>query len=157
MLLAFDYPLPQTTIGRRNVSNVPAQALSLLNDPLVIQEAKRWGEACAILHVSIPEKIEALYMQAFARPPSPEEVEQIRVFLESPESKSSEQDRWASVCHAIINAKEFIFVLELSLWRSRSQSNELFRLPTLPAHQARHAARGGVRFRGSRARGSLVR
>lgn len=110
MLLAFDYPLPQTTIGRRNVSNVPAQALSLLNDPLVIQEAKRWGEACAILHVSIPEKIEALYMQAFARPPSPEEVEQIRVFLESPESKSSEQDRWASVCHAIINAKEFIFV-----------------------------------------------
>src|SRR4029079_9472672 len=30
MFLAFDYPVPFTTIGRRGSSNVPAQALAML-------------------------------------------------------------------------------------------------------------------------------
>ena len=33
MMLAFDMPIPFTTIGRRNRSNVPAQSLLLMNDP----------------------------------------------------------------------------------------------------------------------------
>jgi hypothetical protein len=110
MLLAFDYPLPQTTIGRRNVSNVPAQALSLLNDPLVVQEANRWGQECAASQAPIPVKINTIYLQAFGRPPSSEEFERIHNFLQSSESMVNDQERWASVCHAIINAKEFIFV-----------------------------------------------
>ena len=36
-MLAFDTPVPFSTMGRRNISNVPAQALILLNDPLVVQ------------------------------------------------------------------------------------------------------------------------
>src|SRR5262249_13004659 len=36
MLLVFDYPTPFTTIGRRGVSNVPAQALALMNNPFVL-------------------------------------------------------------------------------------------------------------------------
>jgi hypothetical protein len=32
MFLAFDYPIPFTTIGRRSVSNVPAQALTMMNN-----------------------------------------------------------------------------------------------------------------------------
>src|SRR5262249_62354160 len=39
MFLAFDYPVPFTTLGKRTVSNVPAQALTLLNNPFVIQQA----------------------------------------------------------------------------------------------------------------------
>ena len=37
MMLAFDTPIPFNAIGARSVSNVPAQALILLNDPLVLQ------------------------------------------------------------------------------------------------------------------------
>src|SRR5213078_908984 len=44
MMLAFDTPIPFTTIGRRNVSNVPAQALILMNDPFVVAQAKRWAQ-----------------------------------------------------------------------------------------------------------------
>ena len=44
MMLAFDTPLPASTVGRRNVSNVPAQALILMNDPFVAGQAKRWAE-----------------------------------------------------------------------------------------------------------------
>ena len=38
MMTAFDAPLPFNTTGRRTVSNLPAQALILLNDPLVVEQ-----------------------------------------------------------------------------------------------------------------------
>ena len=44
MFLAFDMPVPFSTMGRRNVSNVPAQALTLMNDPLVVGQARLWAE-----------------------------------------------------------------------------------------------------------------
>ena len=44
MFLAFDAPVPFSTMGRRNVSNVPAQALTLMNDPLVVGQARLWAE-----------------------------------------------------------------------------------------------------------------
>jgi hypothetical protein len=44
MMLAFDTPLPASAVGRRNVSNVPAQALILMNDPFVAEQARRWAE-----------------------------------------------------------------------------------------------------------------
>ena len=45
MLLAYDMPAPSATIGRRSVSNVPAQALILMNDPFVTQQAGVWAKA----------------------------------------------------------------------------------------------------------------
>ena len=45
MFLAFDAPVPFSTMGRRNVSNVPAQALTLLNDPLVHPRSPALGRA----------------------------------------------------------------------------------------------------------------
>ncbi|MEQ9069611.1 MAG: DUF1553 domain-containing protein, partial [Gimesia chilikensis] len=47
MMLAYDTPSPFSTMGRRNVSNVPAQALIMMNDPFVIQQARLWGEHIA--------------------------------------------------------------------------------------------------------------
>ena len=43
-MLTFDTPVPFSTMGRRNVSNVPAQALILMNDPLVVELASKWAE-----------------------------------------------------------------------------------------------------------------
>ena len=40
----FDFPNPMATRGRRDRTNVPAQALALLNDPFVINQAKFWSE-----------------------------------------------------------------------------------------------------------------
>ena len=41
-MLAFDMPVPFSTMGRRNTSNVPAQALILMYDPFVIDQAEAW-------------------------------------------------------------------------------------------------------------------
>jgi len=42
-LLAFDAPVPFQAMGRRNVTNVPAQSLALMNDPFVAEQAARWA------------------------------------------------------------------------------------------------------------------
>ncbi|HBE69498.1 MAG TPA: hypothetical protein DDW52_15240, partial [Planctomycetaceae bacterium] len=39
----FDRPPPFSSMGRRNVSNVPAQSLILLNDPMVHDVANQWA------------------------------------------------------------------------------------------------------------------
>jgi len=43
-LLTFDMPTPFGPQGRRSQSNVPAQALALMNDPFVIEQAAKWAE-----------------------------------------------------------------------------------------------------------------
>jgi cytochrome c553 len=110
MLLAFDYPLPQTTIGRRNVSNVPAQALSLLNDPFVLAEARRWAENILAAKQTTDERIDWMYESSLGRLPDPAERERIEAFLASPATGPTAIDRWTSVCHAMVNAKEFVFL-----------------------------------------------
>eukprot|EP00913_Durusdinium_trenchii_P028327 g26555.t1 len=76
MMLAFDTPIPFNTIGRRNVSNVPAQALILMNDPFVIQQAGLWAKRVLAEEQRTPEeRIGSMYETAFARPPAPEEID----------------------------------------------------------------------------------
>ena len=45
-LALFNQPIPKLTAGRRDATNVPDQALALLNDPLVIAMARHWSERC---------------------------------------------------------------------------------------------------------------
>ncbi|GIV26201.1 MAG: hypothetical protein KatS3mg027_0015 [Bacteroidia bacterium] len=116
MLLVFDYPVPFTTIGRRAVSNVPAQALTLMNGPFVVEQSRRWAEK--LIHelpgASIEKRIRRLYLEAFAREPTDAELEAAAGFIRSQaeEYSASEDDVrvWADLCHVLINVKEFIFV-----------------------------------------------
>jgi mono/diheme cytochrome c family protein len=54
-LTVFDLPNPAATMGRRAESNVPAQALTLLNDPFVHQEAERFARR--LLDEVPPERV----------------------------------------------------------------------------------------------------
>jgi hypothetical protein len=118
MLQAFDTPIPQSTIGRRNVSNVPAQALILLNDPFVAQQAEVWAKrTLAESGLTTDQRIARLYEAAFSRPPSESELACGREFvMEQAEGRNGHTDRhaesraWADLCHALLNLKEFVFV-----------------------------------------------
>jgi hypothetical protein len=104
-LLAFDFPIPFSTVGRRQVSNVPAQALILMNDPFVHEMAEAWGKKLAA-GGTVEELVKGVYLTAFARPATAEEVRVCTEFLgEKPDAK-----RWADLVHAVFNTKEFIFV-----------------------------------------------
>jgi hypothetical protein len=115
MFLAFDYPIPFTTIGRRSSSNVPAQALALMNDPFVIQEADRWAKRLlAKKNLAPPQRIRQLYETAFARFPTPEESKDALGFLSRQTTLygggPDDPRAWADLCDVLFNVKEFIFV-----------------------------------------------
>lgn len=105
-MLAFDTPVPFSTMGRRNASNVPAQALILMNDPFVAQQAEMWAGR-AMESSDVPEdRIRWFYISAFARAPTPAELEVAIDFVTSDDSP----DAWIGLAHALINTKEFIFI-----------------------------------------------
>ncbi|TWU47888.1 PSD1 and planctomycete cytochrome C domain-containing protein [Rubripirellula reticaptiva] len=106
-MLAFDTPTPFSTMGRRTVSNVPAQALILMNDPLVVELSKKWAETVMSRHDSMDDRIADLYQSAFARQPTSAEQKIATRFI------GDEQElpqRWADLAHALVNTKEFIFL-----------------------------------------------
>jgi mono/diheme cytochrome c family protein len=115
LLQAFDYPTSFTTIGRRGVSTVPAQALALMNDPFVVQQAGRWAERALAEPGKRPgQRVEALYQAAFARPPSEAELCDALQFVERQAGRygagPDDARAWADLCHVLINVKEFIFI-----------------------------------------------
>ncbi len=119
MFLAFDYPATGTTTGRRGTSNVPAQALALLNNPFVSQQCDVWAKRvaghAARLSSSPAEKslVEALYETAFGRPPTIAEQTAARSFLEAQQRERPSAEPWAAcsdLCHVLVNVKEFIYI-----------------------------------------------
>lgn len=118
MMLAFDTPIPFTTIGRRTQSNVPAQALILMNDPFVVQQAELWARrTLAEPTESAITRISGLYEQAFARPATPNEIEDGVEFLKNQSSAYGASSdwvtdvrAWADFCHVLFNVKEFVFL-----------------------------------------------
>jgi hypothetical protein len=116
MFLAFDAPVPFSTMGRRNVSNVPGQALTLMNDPLVIRQANLWAKRLLTEPArSERERMDNLYLDAFGRPPGALEAHASQAFLaghaKGPTAlRGPTLEAWADLCHVLINMKEFIFV-----------------------------------------------
>jgi hypothetical protein len=118
MMLAFDTPTPFNAIGRRNQSNVPAQALILMNDPFVIQQAETWAEALTRRKESIDNRIDTIYWQALGRPPNESELREAKKFVElqarelkiATEAIMDSREVWSDFCHVVFNLKEFIFI-----------------------------------------------
>jgi hypothetical protein len=111
MFLAFDYPVPFSTIGRRSVSNVPAQALTLLNNPFVIQQARLFAERTASVKDD-EKRIGTMYELAYGRAATRQEMADAKEFLseQAKEYGKADERAWADLAHVLFNVKEFIFV-----------------------------------------------
>jgi len=108
MLLAFDFPAPASTMGRRNVSNVPAQALTMLDDPFVMSQAKLWAERLlAGPERSMADRVAIAYVEALGRPPTDAETGAATEFLTGRERTPA---AWAEFAHVLFNVKEFLFI-----------------------------------------------
>lgn len=123
-MLTFDAPVPFSSMGRRNVSNVPAQSLILMNDPFVVEQAKFWATRI-ITDLPMPTadnspdnrdavnrtRIRQMYQLAFSRPPVDSEIELVMPFIsDNSTTTNDELSRWTDLAHALINTKEFIFL-----------------------------------------------
>jgi hypothetical protein len=108
MMSTFDTPNPFSSMGRRNVSNVPAQSLILLNDPLVHQLADRWAERILREDSNDSGRIRKMWLEAFSREPTSLELQLMDSFVHSAEF-ASPRDAYRSVAHMLMNNKETIF------------------------------------------------
>jgi hypothetical protein len=118
-LEVFDFPGCKVAQGRRDVTNVPAQALALLNDPFVAQQAEVWArKLVARKVVTAASRVAYMFEVALSRPPSKDESkryeEAIARLAELHQVKSdlvlSSEVIWKDVAHTMFNMKEFIYI-----------------------------------------------
>ncbi len=116
---AFDRPIPFTTFGKRTVTNVPAQALILMNDPFIHHQAAVMVKKMNEEDISgFTARIQWIYQRAFSRNPSEEEIISARSFYESLKKKHQGKDKklldeviWKDFIHTHFNLKEFIYLI----------------------------------------------
>jgi len=120
MMITFDRPIPFSTFGNRNVTNVPAQSLTLMNDPFVAEQAEIMAtKLLAQKELTFDQKIEWIYIRTFSRKPTAEELQKAQLFItelkkmeSTPESDLDKETLvWKDFCHSIFNLKEFIYLI----------------------------------------------
>jgi hypothetical protein len=116
---AFDAPRPFTTLGRRDETNVPAQSLALLNDPFVIEQARRWAAALIASDgaADADTRIRSMFAAALSRPPSAQELTDARAYVSdlarihgAEGGLLASEPVWRDLAQALFNLKEFIYV-----------------------------------------------
>jgi hypothetical protein len=108
VLLAFDFPVPDSTQGRRNTSNAPAQALMLMNDPFVLEQAAALGAMIAGQEGGFNERLAVMFQRTLGRAPTPEETARMAAYAEG--RAENDPALWADLCHVAFTLKEFIFI-----------------------------------------------
>jgi hypothetical protein len=70
MFSTFDGVTGETCLARREVSNTPLQALTMLNDLVVIEAAQKLGAIVAAASGSVEERMTLLFRRCIVRPPT---------------------------------------------------------------------------------------
>ncbi|MBS1828238.1 MAG: PSD1 domain-containing protein [Acidobacteria bacterium] len=111
-LETFDYPNPMAARGARDITNVPAQALTLLNDPFVIAQS----EALAKRVMTLPQdqRLSALFRFTLGHDPNPSERARFEGLARELASLTTQPREslavWSQLAHALFNLKEFLYI-----------------------------------------------
>ena len=125
-MLAFDTPQPATAVGRRSTSNVPAQALLMLNNEFVHQQTEVWTQRLISSADQTGESptdtssriLELAFRQAFCRVPNDPEMDALLQFAGELSGNGADQKvdltesptTLKEICHVLLNQKEFLFL-----------------------------------------------
>jgi hypothetical protein len=132
-LAAFDFPEPSLVTGARETTNVPAQALYMLNSPFVTTQSQRLAERILAQHPGGPnagasanfdQRLAAAYWLIFARAPDAVERAAAAGFFGKFPSNWSKGDAsapglkdaddvkaaWTSFCRALFASAEFRYL-----------------------------------------------
>lgn len=115
----FDFPNPTVTRGSRDRTNVPAQALALLNDPFVIDQARFWAEQLVATNDdSIADRVQSMFLRAAGRSPTEKEQQRFaalirRLSIDPSTTEATllkDKSLWEDAAHAIFNMKELVYI-----------------------------------------------
>jgi hypothetical protein len=100
---AFDIPDANFTVGKRNVSTVPTQALTLLNNDFVLKQAQMFADRVKTQAGNDPARqIDLAYRIALARPP---DATELSLSMDLVLSHSL-----ADLTNALLNLSEFLYI-----------------------------------------------
>jgi hypothetical protein len=117
-LEVFDAPKPSTTRGKRDVTNVPAQSLTMLNDPFVIDQSMKWANNVLRDDLGMETRIQQMFETALSRQPHEAELQAAVSYLAdlalqhdvaATEIQSS-LAVWQDFAHSLFCLKEFLYV-----------------------------------------------
>ncbi len=123
----FDAPTGEACIVRRDTSNTPLQALSLLNDVTIIEAAQALGAQLAATPGTSEQLATSAFLRCFSRPPVADELalvidfyqKQQQRFTVSPDAAKAlaakgsadsviSRAAWTAVARALMNMDEFV-------------------------------------------------
>jgi hypothetical protein len=118
-LEVFDKPSPATTRGQRDVTNLPAQSLALMNSAFVTELARRWGQKLAQDRETPPdERIRGMFATALGRAPSAAEVRRAHDYLAAAAAEHglkstdlvTDPRPWQDLAQAVFCLKETLYL-----------------------------------------------
>ncbi len=120
VLALFDGADPNGITTVRNDTTVPAQALYMLNNPFVREQALHLARALlADAKATDQDRLRSVHLRAFGRPPTAEDLQDGMFFLHDRLAKTRAKDRseadsrlaaWQSYCQMLFCANEFLYV-----------------------------------------------
>ena len=115
MMAVFDSCDTTAPTGRRDVSTVAPQALTLLNNEWVHGESKAMGDRVIASTFEVDDRVVNAWRIAIGRIPTSIERQASLEFVKSLQSRASgafeaERLAWSALCHTLINTNEFIYL-----------------------------------------------
>ncbi len=126
MTLTFDGPSGEVCVARREMSNSPLQALTLLNDPVFVEGSQALGELMAKTQGTLEPRIGRLFRLCLSRSPQPDEVSMLVQFYQTQRerlehkqldaakiagrgaSEAIDRAAWTVLARAILNLDEAV-------------------------------------------------
>lgn len=107
MATTFDAPSGEACMARREVSNTALQALTMLNDAVLLEVAQSLGKRAAAFDGKIADRARYLFQLCLVRPPTAEELASISKFYKAQRTRFTDDPiRAATVAGAVDNAAE---------------------------------------------------
>jgi hypothetical protein len=118
-LEVFNFPGGKVCQGRRDVTNTPAQALAMLNDPFVHDQTEVWAKRLIERKEdTLPSRIDAMFRAALGREARKVEVDRFAQFIEKAAAAQNVSRTdvlgnvaiWRDAAHAMFNLQEFVTI-----------------------------------------------
>jgi hypothetical protein len=107
----FDAPTTTDSCAVRSQSVVPTQALVLMNDEFVEDQARHLSDrAVEEAGDELPRVIERMFLLTVSHPPSFERMQQAVAFVQAREVMADRPTALTDLAHVLLNSSEFIYI-----------------------------------------------